>query len=116
MFNLISVSNPGDIAWRLYDTFGFPVDLTQLMVEEKGMTVDMTAYEEAKKQAQVSGCWWRFTNILISSSFILLLLIILVMSEIEKSISIFIKITPKTLFINDEVFSVWVATSETSLG
>ncbi|KAI0228591.1 Alanine--tRNA ligase, cytoplasmic [Lamellibrachia satsuma] len=44
---------PGDIAWRLYDTFGFPVDLTQLMVEEKGMTVDMTAYGEAKKQAQL---------------------------------------------------------------
>jgi len=29
------------------------VDLTQLMAEEKGLNVDMTAYEEAKKQAQV---------------------------------------------------------------
>lgn len=44
---------PGDVAWRLYDTYGFPVDLTQLMVEEKQMTVDMNAYEEAKKQAQL---------------------------------------------------------------
>ncbi|XP_015591734.1 alanine--tRNA ligase, cytoplasmic [Cephus cinctus] len=44
---------PGDVAWRLYDTYGFPVDLTQLMTEEKGLTVDMTAYEEAKKQAQI---------------------------------------------------------------
>lgn len=44
---------PGDIAWRLYDTYGFPVDLTQLMAEEKRLTVDMDAYEEAKKQAQV---------------------------------------------------------------
>lgn len=43
----------GDVAWRLYDTYGFPVDLTQLMSEEKGLTVDMAAYEEAKKQAQV---------------------------------------------------------------
>ncbi|PNF25968.1 Alanine--tRNA ligase, cytoplasmic [Cryptotermes secundus] len=44
---------PGDVAWRLYDTYGFPVDLTQLMSEEKGLTVDMDAYEEAKKQAQI---------------------------------------------------------------
>lgn len=44
---------PGDVAWRLYDTYGFPVDLTQLMSEEKGLSIDMIAYEEAKKQAQV---------------------------------------------------------------
>ena len=43
----------GDVAWRLYDTYGFPVDLTQLMSEEKGLSIDMVAYEEAKKQAQV---------------------------------------------------------------
>ncbi|XP_034231223.1 alanine--tRNA ligase, cytoplasmic [Thrips palmi] len=44
---------PGDVAWRLYDTYGFPVDLTQLMAEEKNLTVDMPAYEESKKQAQL---------------------------------------------------------------
>lgn len=43
----------GDVAWRLYDTYGFPVDLTQLMAEEKNLSVDMAAYEESKKQAQV---------------------------------------------------------------
>jgi alanyl-tRNA synthetase len=37
---------PGDIAWRLYDTYGFPHDLTQLMAEEKKLTVDMEAYEQ----------------------------------------------------------------------
>ncbi|KAJ8930486.1 hypothetical protein NQ314_016713 [Rhamnusium bicolor] len=42
---------PGDVAWRLYDTYGFPIDLTSLMAEEKGLDVDMDAYEEAKKQA-----------------------------------------------------------------
>jgi alanyl-tRNA synthetase len=42
---------PGDIAWRLYDTYGFPVDLTQLMAEERGMIVDLKAYEEAKAAA-----------------------------------------------------------------
>ncbi|XP_063974984.1 alanine--tRNA ligase, cytoplasmic [Diachasmimorpha longicaudata] len=45
---------PGDVAWRLYDTYGFPVDLTQLMAEEKGLTVDMTAYEESKRLAQIT--------------------------------------------------------------
>ena len=30
-------SLPGDVAWRLYDTYGFPVDLTQLMAEERGL-------------------------------------------------------------------------------
>lgn len=44
---------PGDVAWRLYDTYGFPVDLTQLMAEEKGLSIDMPSYEEAKKQAIV---------------------------------------------------------------
>lgn len=45
---------PGDVAWRLYDTYGFPVDLTSLMAEEKGLKVDMEAYEESKKQAQIA--------------------------------------------------------------
>lgn len=44
---------PGDVAWRLYDTYGFPVDLTQLMAEERELTVDMDVYEECKKKAQV---------------------------------------------------------------
>ncbi|OWF41828.1 Alanine--tRNA ligase, cytoplasmic [Mizuhopecten yessoensis] len=51
---------PGEVAWRLYDTYGFPVDLTQLMAEEKGLMVDMDTYEECKKAAQLmsqgSGC------------------------------------------------------------
>ncbi|XP_050536345.1 alanine--tRNA ligase, cytoplasmic-like [Daktulosphaira vitifoliae] len=44
---------PGEVAWKLYDTYGFPVDLTHLMVEEKGFSIDMKAYEEAKKKAQI---------------------------------------------------------------
>ncbi|XP_005102630.1 alanine--tRNA ligase, cytoplasmic [Aplysia californica] len=42
---------PGDIAWRLYDTYGFPVDLTLLMAEEKGIGVDMESFEEAKNHS-----------------------------------------------------------------
>ena len=44
---------PGDVAWRLYDTYGFPVDLTALMAEEKGLSIDMEVYEDSKKKAQV---------------------------------------------------------------
>ncbi|XP_045521368.1 alanine--tRNA ligase, cytoplasmic [Pieris brassicae] len=45
---------PGDVAWRMYDTYGFPIDLTCLMCEEKGLTIDMDAYEKAKKESQLS--------------------------------------------------------------
>ncbi|KAH9529625.1 Alanine--tRNA ligase, cytoplasmic [Dermatophagoides farinae] len=44
---------PGDIAWKLYDTYGFPIDLTRLMVEEHGLCVDMEGFEKAKAQAQL---------------------------------------------------------------
>ncbi|XP_041975973.1 alanine--tRNA ligase, cytoplasmic [Aricia agestis] len=44
---------PGDVAWRMYDTYGFPIDLTQLMCEEKGLTIDMEAYDKAKKESQL---------------------------------------------------------------
>ncbi len=35
----------GEEAFKLYDTYGFPVDLTQLMADEKDMTVDMDGFE-----------------------------------------------------------------------
>ncbi|XP_054631472.1 alanine--tRNA ligase, cytoplasmic [Dunckerocampus dactyliophorus] len=44
---------PGDTAWLLYDTYGFPLDLTSLIAEEKGMLVDMVSFEEEKKAAQL---------------------------------------------------------------
>jgi len=37
----------GEDAFRLYDTYGFPVDLTRVMAEEKNMTVDMSGFEKA---------------------------------------------------------------------
>jgi alanyl-tRNA synthetase len=37
----------GEDAFRLYDTFGFPIDLTELMARERGYTVDISGFEQA---------------------------------------------------------------------
>ena len=38
---------PGDVVFELYDTFGFPVDLTALMAGEQGVEVDEAGFEAA---------------------------------------------------------------------
>lgn len=37
----------GDFAFELYDTFGFPIDLTELLAREKGVAVDMPGFNRA---------------------------------------------------------------------
>jgi alanyl-tRNA synthetase len=41
---------PGEAAFRLYDTYGFPVDLTADIARERGLSVDMTGFETAMEQ------------------------------------------------------------------
>ncbi len=41
---------PGADAFRLYDTYGFPVDLTADIARERGLTVDMAGFEAAMDQ------------------------------------------------------------------
>ena len=42
----------GKTAFRLYDTFGFPIEMTQEICKEKGFKVDMEGYAEAEKKHQ----------------------------------------------------------------
>ena len=38
---------PGDVAFKLYDTYGFPVDLTADIARERGLSVDQSGFEAA---------------------------------------------------------------------
>ena len=42
----------GDDVWRLYDTYGFPVDLTKLMAEERGLNINDKEVEDAQEKAR----------------------------------------------------------------
>jgi len=37
----------GDVAFKLYDTFGFPLDLTEVIARERSLTVDVAGYDKA---------------------------------------------------------------------
>jgi alanyl-tRNA synthetase len=43
---------PGRIAFRLYDTYGFPLELTEELAAEQGLTVDRLEFDEAFKKHQ----------------------------------------------------------------
>ncbi|KPQ06684.1 MAG: alanine-tRNA ligase AlaS [Rhodobacteraceae bacterium HLUCCA12] len=50
---------PGDAAFRLYDTFGFPLDLTQDALREKGRAVDTAGFDAAmaEQKAKARASW-----------------------------------------------------------
>jgi alanyl-tRNA synthetase len=41
---------PGPIAFQLYDTYGFPIDLTRVIAEQRGWTVDEAGFEAAMNE------------------------------------------------------------------
>jgi alanyl-tRNA synthetase len=50
---------PGPVAFRLYDTYGFPLDLTQDALREQGRTVDLPGFEVAmaEQRARARAAW-----------------------------------------------------------
>ena len=43
---------PGKTAFRLYDTFGFPIEMTEELATERGYTLDREGYEKAFREHQ----------------------------------------------------------------
>ncbi len=50
----------GEVAFKLYDTYGFPLDLTMTIVEEEGLAVDQAGFEQAMEgQKSRSRAAWK---------------------------------------------------------
>jgi len=50
---------PGDVAFKLYDTYGFPLDLTQDALRSKGIDVDVAGYDKAMQvQKETARAHW----------------------------------------------------------
>jgi alanyl-tRNA synthetase len=50
---------PGEMAFKLYDTYGFPLDLTQDALRARGMTVDVAGFDAAmaRQRAEARASW-----------------------------------------------------------
>ena len=44
---------PGHLIFKMYDTYGFPVDLIRDMVRDDGMSLDMTGFDEAMNEQRL---------------------------------------------------------------
>ena len=76
MFEQYLADNPdskeveGSFAFKLYDTYGFPIDLTEVMAREQGRSVDMAGFEQeleaqkerSRKATSVSAGDWVVVN------------------------------------------------------
>jgi alanyl-tRNA synthetase len=55
---------PGDVAFRLYDTYGFPLDLTEDILSGEGITVDQAEFENLMNEQRTRGREARLSQVL----------------------------------------------------
>ncbi|HEX4460453.1 MAG TPA: alanine--tRNA ligase, partial [Polyangia bacterium] len=60
---------PGETVFKLYDTFGFPADLTRVIAEERGFTVDEAGFDKAMKEQRERGSFAGSGEAAITDSF-----------------------------------------------
>ena len=53
--DLLKAQTPGEVAFKLYDTFGFPLDITIDVAREHGMSVDVEGFERALEAQRERG-------------------------------------------------------------
>lgn len=65
----------GEIAFKLYDTYGFPLDLTQDMLREKGLSVDEECFERlmSEQKERAKAAWKGSGDKAVSGDFKILL-------------------------------------------
>jgi len=58
----------GAAAFELYDTYGFPLDMTQLLATERGLSVDATGFETEMEKQRERGRAARKTDVIVAST------------------------------------------------
>jgi alanyl-tRNA synthetase len=59
---------PGSAAFSLYDTYGFPLDMTQLLAAECGLVVDVAGFEKLMDEQRSRGRAARKTDVIVAST------------------------------------------------
>lgn len=67
-FDPASNEVPGTIAFELYDTYGFPLDMTQLLAAERGLTVDVAGFEAEMEKQRVRARAARKTEVILGAT------------------------------------------------
>jgi len=58
----------GEAAFELYDTYGFPLDMTQVLAAERGLTTDLDGFEELMEVQRNRGRAARKTDVIVAST------------------------------------------------
>ncbi len=59
---------PGKATFELYDTYGFPLDMTQVLATERGLTVDEKGFDKLMEEQRERGRAARKTDIIVAST------------------------------------------------